>query len=280
VTDRTILVTGATDGLGRRLVAELAGTATVIGHGRNPDRLARLRHELGVETVRADLGELRQVDRMADEVAERFDRLDVLVNNAGVGFGADRRQREESADGIELRFAVNYLAGYHLTRRLLPLLVSSAPARIVNVASAGQHPIDFGDPLLRSSYDGVRAYGQSKLAQIMFTVDLAFELAGKNVTANALHPATYMDTAMVRDSGIRPISSVADGTAATLRLISDPALDEVSGRYFSGRDLARPDPQAYDEQARRRLRELSDELIAAATGGGIPPDRRDLRSGG
>lgn len=260
----TILVTGATDGLGRRLVEELSGGATVIAHGRNPDRLARLRDELGVETVQADLAELRQVDRMAEEITERFDRLGVLVNNAGIGFGSDRRYREVSVDGLELRFAVNYLAGYHLTRRLLPLLLKSAPARIVNVASAGQHPIDFDDPLLTESYEGVRAYAQSKLAQIMFTIDLAAELAYQQVTANALHPATYMDTTMVRDSGVRPISSVDEGAAATLRLITDPALDEVSGRYFSGTRETRPDPQAYDEQARSRLRELSDDLVRAA----------------
>jgi NAD(P)-dependent dehydrogenase (short-subunit alcohol dehydrogenase family) len=261
---RTILVTGATDGLGRRLAEELSGGATVIAHGRNPDRLARLRDELGIETVQADLAELRQVDRMADEAIERLDRLDVLVNNAGVGSGSQRRRREVSADGLELRFAVNYLAGYHLTRRLVPLLVKSAPARIVNVASAGQYPIDFDDPLLTQSYEGVRAYAQSKLAQIMFTVDLAAELADQQVTANALHPATYMDTTMVRDAGVRPVSSVDEGAAATIRLITDPALDKVSGRYFSGTREARPDPQAYDEQARARLRELSDDLVQAA----------------
>jgi NAD(P)-dependent dehydrogenase (short-subunit alcohol dehydrogenase family) len=196
----TILVTGATDGLGRYVTTELTKAGhPVLAHGRNPERLRALHDELGVDTVQADLSELRQVDRLADEVLRRLDRLDVLVNNAGLGAGADHSRREESADGIELRFAVNYLAGYHLARRLVPLLVASAPARVVNVASIGQEPIDFADPLLERSYSGMRAYRQSKLAQIMATIDLAAELRDEGVTVNALHPATLMPTTMVRE---------------------------------------------------------------------------------
>lgn len=209
--------------------------------------------------MRADLSDLREVDRLAAEVRRRYDRLDVLVNNAAVGFGAPGSGRETSADGIELRFAVNYLAGYLLTRELLPLL--TAPARIVNVASAGQQPIDFADPLLERGYDGVRAYQQSKLAQVMFTFDLAAELADRRVTVNALHPATFMDTAMVRESGVRAVSTVEQGSDATLRLIADPALDGVTGRYFNGFREARADPQAYDPDARARLRALTDEFL-------------------
>jgi NAD(P)-dependent dehydrogenase (short-subunit alcohol dehydrogenase family) len=263
-----ILVTGATDGLGRYLTTELTKAGhRVLAHGRDPQRLRRLHDELGVETVQADLGELRQVDRLADEVTRRCDRLDVLVNNAGVGSGSDPHRREESADGIELRFAVNYLAGYHLTRRLVPLLVASAPARVVNVASVGQEPIDFADPLLERSYSGMRAYRQSKLAQIMATVDLAAELRDRGVTVNALHPATLMPTRMVRE-GWRgsPVSTLADGGAATLRLVLDEGLATTTGRYFDSNapDPASPDPQANDADARRRLRELSDRLVAAA----------------
>ncbi len=157
-----ILVTGATEGLGRYVTAELAKAGhRVLAHGRNPERLRRLHEELGVETVQADLGELRQVDRLADEVLQRCDRLDVLVNNAGLGAGPDQNRREESADGIELRFAVNYLAGYHLTRRLVPLLLASAPARVVNVASIGQEPIEFADPLLERSYSACGPTGRA-----------------------------------------------------------------------------------------------------------------------
>jgi NAD(P)-dependent dehydrogenase (short-subunit alcohol dehydrogenase family) len=259
-----ILVTGATDGLGRYVAGELVKSGEqVVAHGRNPARLAQLS---GVETVQADLAALRQVDRLADEILARYDRLDVLVNNAGVGAGADLSQREESADGIELRFAVNYLAGYHLTRRLVPLLTASAPSRVVNVASIGQQEIDFADPQLVKSYDGMRAYQQSKLAQIMFTVDLAAELRDAGVTVNALHPASLMPTTMVRETGVGFLSTLEEGGAAVLRLITDPALDGVTGAYFNGnaRRPSRPNPQARHADARSQLHHLSDSLISAA----------------
>jgi NAD(P)-dependent dehydrogenase (short-subunit alcohol dehydrogenase family) len=266
----TIFVTGATEGLGRYLTTELTKAGhRVLAHGRNPERLRRLHDELGVETALADLSELRQVDRLADEVLQRYDHLDVLVNNAGIGAGADPNRREESADGIELRFAVNYLAGYHLTRRLVPLLVASAPARVVNVASIGQEPIDFADPLLERSYAGMRAYRQSKLAQIMATIDLADELRDRGVTVNALHPATLMPTRMVREGWPGdPVSTLEEGGTATLRLILDDGLATTTGRYFDSNspEPASPNPQANDADARRRLRELSDRLVAAALG--------------
>jgi NAD(P)-dependent dehydrogenase (short-subunit alcohol dehydrogenase family) len=189
------------------------------------------------------------------------ERLDVLVNNAGVGSAEPGGgERVESEDGIELRFAVNYLAPFLLTRRLLPLLERSAPSRIVNVASAGQAPIDFDDVMLERRYGGGRAYSQSKLALIMFTLDLAEELNGSGVTANSLHPGTYMPTGMVKAAGVRPITPLEDGIAATLRLIESPELEGVSGSYFDGTEESAPHPQAYDPQARRRLRELSEEL--------------------
>jgi NAD(P)-dependent dehydrogenase (short-subunit alcohol dehydrogenase family) len=259
---QVILVTGATEGLGNHLVRELVSSgATVLAHGRNPDKLRAMHAELGVETLLADLGDLRQVDRLAVELLDSLDRLDVLVNNAGIGFGPPGAARQLSADGYELRFAVNYLAGYHLTRRLLPLVRKSAPARIVNVSSLGQEPLDFDDPTFERGYDGMVAYRRSKLAQIMFTFDLAEELAGTGVTVNTLHPATFMDTPMVAEFGGRPMSTVEEGGTATLRLITDPALDDVTGRFFEGLRESRAKPQAYDPAARQRLRELSDELV-------------------
>ena len=166
----------------------------------------------------------------------------------------------ESDDGHELRFAVNYLAGYALTRRLLPLLRTSAPARIVNVASAGQAPIDFSDVMLARGYDGTRAYCQSKLAQIMLTFDLAAELDPGEVTSNALHPGTYMPTKMVTDAGVAPVTPLDHGVEATWRLVADPALAGVSGRYYNGTRESRPDGQALDTDDRRALRELSARL--------------------
>jgi NAD(P)-dependent dehydrogenase (short-subunit alcohol dehydrogenase family) len=266
---QTILITGATDGLGRALANELAAQgATVLVHGRDDARGHETIEEIRAATgngklrwLRADLVSLDEVRVLADQVAGEVDRLDALVNNAGIGttIAGDGR-RMQSRDGYELRFAVNYLAGYLLTRLLLPTLERSAPARIVNVSSAGQAPIDFDDVMLVHGYDGVRAYCQSKLAQIMFTFDLAEELRDRAVTATCLHPATYMPTKMVLEGGIDPISSLQDGVDATLRLVANPELDGVSGRYFNGLRAAEPHPQARDPQARRQLRELSDRL--------------------
>jgi NAD(P)-dependent dehydrogenase (short-subunit alcohol dehydrogenase family) len=265
--ERTILITGATNGLGSGLAERLAPTgARLLLHGRDEAKGERLLDQLRpsatgeLEWLRADLSSLDRVAALADRVIEE-ERLDVLVNNAGVGTAEPGGgERMETEDGIELRFAVNYLAPFLLTRRLLPLLERSAPSRIVNVASAGQAPIDFDDVMLERSYGGGRAYSQSKLALIMFTLDLAEELNGSGVTANSLHPGTYMPTGMVKAAGVRPITPLEDGIAATLRLIESPELDGVSGSYFDGTEESAPHPQAYDPQARRRLRELSEEL--------------------
>jgi NAD(P)-dependent dehydrogenase (short-subunit alcohol dehydrogenase family) len=272
---QTILITGATDGLGRALAAELAGAgATLLIHGRDEERgsatIAQIEAATGnckLRWLRADLSSLEQVRALSQRVADECERLDVLVNNAGIGTTLPGDgHRMESQDGYELRFAVNYLAGYLLTRSLLPLLERSAPARIVNVSSAGQAPIDFGDVMLERHYNGVQAYCQSKLAQIMFTLDLAEELEERVVSATCLHPATYMPTKMVRAAGVDPISSLQQGVAATLRLIADPELEGVTGVYFNGPQRASPHPQASDLDARGRLRELSDRLCGLVPG--------------
>jgi NAD(P)-dependent dehydrogenase (short-subunit alcohol dehydrogenase family) len=267
--DQTILITGATSGLGRALAGDLAAAGAIVFlHGRDEARGREAVREIARDTgnerlrfLRADLASLGDVRALAAEVGSATGRLDVLVNNAGIGTttnGAERR--EQSTDGYELRFAVNYLAGYLLTRHLLPLIVESAPARIVNVSSAGQAPIDFTDVMLERNYSGDQAYCQSKLAQVMLTFDLAEELAGRGVTATCLHPATYMPTHMVLDAGTTPISTIEQGLLATRRLVADPELDSVTGAYFNGERRAEPDPHAHDEDARRRLRALSDRL--------------------
>jgi NAD(P)-dependent dehydrogenase (short-subunit alcohol dehydrogenase family) len=271
--EQVILVTGATDGLGRGVAERLAaGGATVLVHGRDDARgdatIREIRDATGNERLRwyrADLASLADVRALAERVAADEPRLDVLINNAGIGTtlpgdGA----RQVSADGYELRFQVNYLAHYLLTRLLLPVLERSAPARIVNVSSAGQAPIDFDDVMLERNYEGYLAYCRSKLAQIMFTVDLAAELADRGVTANALHPGTFMPTKIVTHAGVDPLTSLEQGVDATVGLATDPALNGVTGRYFDGRRESRPNPQAGDAAARRRLRELSDRLAGLA----------------
>ena len=264
---RTIVITGATDGLGKGLAEELAPTgARLILHGRNEAKgqalLEKLRPRAAgeLEWRLAHFASLEEVRALADELLEE-ERIDVLVNNAGVGTAGPR---EESDDGHELTFQVNYLAPFMLTRRLLPLIRSSAPARIVNVSSAGQAPIDFDDVMLEQGYSGVQAYSQSKLALVMLTFDLAEELEGSGVTVNCLHPGTYLPTNMVRAAGVDPVTPLEDGVAATMRLITSPELDGVNGHYFDGTSESAPHPQAEDPEARARLRELSEELTGVS----------------
>jgi NAD(P)-dependent dehydrogenase (short-subunit alcohol dehydrogenase family) len=271
VEEQTILVTGATDGLGRALARELASIgAALVLHGRSEARLDETLSEIAeatdnerLHTYRADLASLDQVRRLGKDVERDYERLHVLVNNAGVGAGTQWDGREESADAYELRFAVNYLAPFLLTNLLLPLLHRSAPARIVNVASVGQAPIDFDDVMLERAFDGMRAYAQSKLALIMFTFELAERLRaeGEGVTVNALHPASLMNTKMVYESFGYATSTVEEGVEATLRLAVAPDLQGVSGRYFDRLEEGLAHPQAYDKEARRRLWRLSEELV-------------------
>ena len=271
MTEKIVLVTGSTDGLGRAVAIQL-GTlgATVLVHGRNAERGAATVRD--VETAgghaafyQADFASLDEVRRLTDEIVERYDRLDILINNAGIWTdGSDERRR--SADGHELVFAVNYLAGYLLTLRLLPLLERSPQARICNVSSLAQQPIDFDDVMLERRFSASRAYGQSKLAQVMFTIDLARALAGSGITVNSLHPATLMDTAMVEKAGATPRSSVAEGVAAVMRLAVAPELAGRSGLFFNGARETRAHEQAYDDDARARLRALSLELTGERLG--------------
>src|SRR3712207_5369998 len=262
--EATILVTGATDGLGKRVARELAAKGTtVLLHGRSPERLEATLEELRSQTSSqkvgsyvADLSSLAAVRDLADRILSEYDRLDVLVNNAGIIV----QERTESEDGYELTFAVNYLSHFLLTSLLLPLLKDSAPARVVNVASAGQSPIDFDDPMLERGYDAMRAYSTSKLAQILFTFELAERLSDAGVNVNALHPASLMDTKMVFEPFGRARSTVQEGAEATVHLAVSPELKEVTGEYFDGQREVRAAHQAYDAEARKRLWALSEDL--------------------
>lgn len=259
-----ILITGSTDGLGREVARRLAATgAHIIVHGRNRDRGEALVAEIGnggtgtASFHAADLADLDEVRRFADEITREYDHLDVLINNAGIWIpGSDERML--SADGYEMHFAVNYLAGYLLTRMLLPLLEQGAPARIINVSSLAQTPLDFSNIMLEQGYSGSRAYGQSKLAQIMFTFSLAQELEGRSISVNALHPATLMNTSMVEEAGARPRSTVEEGAEAVMQLVTTD--QPGTGRYFNGLQPARANEQAYDAGARTRLMNLSRDL--------------------
>jgi NAD(P)-dependent dehydrogenase (short-subunit alcohol dehydrogenase family) len=261
-----ILITGSTGGLGREVARALAAEgAHIIIHGRSEARGRELVDEIEAAGVgsaafyRADLASLAETRELAEAILRDYDRLDVLVNNAGIwGDGPD--ERTLTGDGIELAFQVNYLSHYLLTRRLLPLILESEPARIVNVSSIAQRPLDFDDPMMDEGYSHGRGYAQSKLAQILFSMDLAEELGDRDVVVTALHPATMMDTDMVLSRGAQPRTSVDEGREAVVNLVLASGVE--SGSYYVGLRPARANDQAYDPEARRRLRELARELTA------------------
>ena len=258
----TLLVTGATGGIGRAFVTSLAGSRSrIVVHGRSAERVDDTVRALAAKAVEAkrlvaDLASLQETARLADQTLTVGWPIDIVVNNAGVGFGRDRTLRETSRDGFELRFAVNYLAPVLLTRKLL---ARGVPTRaVVNVASVGQAPLDLDDLQSTRHYDGVEAYRRSKLALICFTFDLA---EATRVAVNALHPGTFLDSGMVRESGIRPLGPASRGAASILRVV-ERSLEGITGRYFDQTELAQPDPQAFNREVRRRLRDRTDELLA------------------
>lgn len=267
VAGKTVLITGSTDGVGHYVALELAAQgATLLIHGRDSARGGEVVAQIkragkgSAAFYQADLSSLAEARKLADRVKADHKRLDIFISNAGIGSRNPGPARHVSADGHELRFAVNYLSGFLLACALLPIIKAAAPSRIVNVASLGQAPLDFDDVMLTKGYDGTRAYAQSKLAQIMFTIDLAEELKGSGVTVNSLHPATYMNTTMVRSGGITPVSTVEEGGAAILHLATGDDMDGRSGLFFNGMRESRANAQAYDAAAHGKLRELSLKL--------------------
>ncbi len=271
VAGKTVFITGSTDGVGRYVALELAKQgANLLIHGRDAARAKAVVDDIGrngkgsARFYQADLSSLAEVRKLAGAVIADHNTLDIFISNAGIGSRNYGPERRVSADGFELRFAVNYLAGFLLAHSLLPIIKAAAPSRIVNVASLGQAPLDFDNVMLEREYNGVRAYGQSKLSQIMFTIDLAEELKGSGVTVNALHPATYMNTTMVRAGGNTPISTVEEGGAAILHLATGDDREGRSGLFFNGMHEQRANAQAYDAAARKKLRALSLKLTGLA----------------
>jgi NAD(P)-dependent dehydrogenase (short-subunit alcohol dehydrogenase family) len=264
---KTALITGSTSGLGENVAKRLGAMgATVIIHGLNEERGREIAAGITKQGpgravyYPGDLGSLKQVDALAERVKAEHPRLDLLINNAGIG-GTSNGERRDSADGYELVFQVNYLSHFHLTRKLLPLLEKSAPARIVNVASIGQRAVNFDDVMMKNGYQTMNAYSQSKLAQILYTITLAEKLDPAKVTVNSLHPATMMDTPMVLDAGRRPMASVEDGASAVMQLAVGRNVAGKTGLYFNQMNEARANQQAYDAAARQKLWDLSVKLI-------------------
>jgi NAD(P)-dependent dehydrogenase (short-subunit alcohol dehydrogenase family) len=270
IKNQVILITGSTDGLGKGTATALASMgATILLHGRDKAKLEITSKEIKkasrndrIKTYLGDYSSLAEVRRLAAEIQETNDNLDVLINNVGIGTGSPKTiyQRELSKDGFELRFSVNYLAHFLLTNLLVPSLRQSAPSRIVNIASVGQDTIDFSNVMLDKGYNGTLAYRQSKTAIIMFTFDLAERLKKDNITVNCLHPATYMNTKMVREDIGKGIQSIQNGVNAVIYLATSSELNGVTGKYFDQKQESRAIQQAYDLSSRKELRLLSENL--------------------
>lgn len=261
---KVCLVTGATDGIGKVTVRALAEAgATVIGVGRNLAKIEAVKAELGMETVEfltADLSSQAQVRALADEFKRKYGELHVLVNNAGALFTSYR----ESVDGIEMTFALNHLSYFLLTNLLLDTIKASAPARIINVSSSAHEgsTINFDDLGHRQHYSGWPAYGASKLANILFTYQLARRLEGTGVTVNAVHPG-FVDTNFQRAAGLnmRGTLTSEEGADTQIWLATSPEVEGVTGKYFVRRRDTRSSDISYNAEVARRLWEVSAQLV-------------------
>ena len=273
---KTCLVTGATSGIGEVTALELARMgACVVLVGRSPDRceasVARIKQATGsssVEYLIADLSSLAQVRQAADQFKEKHSHLEVLVNNAGAVF----LRRQLSSDGFEMTFALNHLSYFLLTILLLDTLKASAPARIVNVSSdshRGQQ-LDFNDLQIQKSYGVMKAYGRSKLANMLFTYELSRRLNGASVTVNALHPGAVATRIWEKGGPLNPLISIVmrrftipveKGAQTPIYLASSPDVEGVTGQYFTNCKAVRSDPASYDKASARRLWEMSLKMV-------------------
>ena len=272
----TVLITGSTSGIGRATAFGLAALgAHVAVTGRDPVRTRDTAREIRaasgapVDAFAADISSQTEVRRLADEVLGRLPRLDVLVNNVGGYWNT----RQVTADGLERTFAVNHLAPFLLTHLLLDRLRQAGSARVVTVSSNAhaQGNIDFDDLMGARSYSGSRAYNQSKLANVLFTYELARLTRSTAVTANAVHPGVVSTSFGSDDPGraqrlavplMRPFMKTPQQGATTPVLVaSSPTLEHVTGRYFAGGKLKRSSPRSYDEATAARLWRISSALV-------------------
>jgi len=272
---KVCMVTGATSGIGiitALKLAEMGGEVVVVS--RNADRCAfvvdSIRKDSGnsqVNFIAADLSSQYQIRKLALDFQENYARLDVLVNNVGGIF----LRRKESIDGIEMTFALNHLSYFLLTKLLLDMLKSSTPARIVNVSSNGHYdkPLDFDDLQSKKRYWGLKAYGRSKMANVLFTYELARRLSGTGVTVNALHPG-LVETNIAKDNGIfvswiYPILKIAmippeDGAQTSIYLASSPEVEGVTGKFFTKCMSVKSDLASYNQESQKQLWESSKAL--------------------
>ncbi len=262
---KTILITGSTDGLGKLMAQDLAMQgAIVLLHGRDKkkgksvlDELSKFTKNNQLKYYNGDFASLHDVKALSEEIRQTQKQIDILINNVGVGSGkAPKVKREISKDGLELRFAINYLAHVLLTEKLLPILKPGS-SQIINVASVGQEPINFEDVMIEKAYEGLFAYRQAKTALIMYTFDLAERLKDKGIKVNAIHPASLMNTKMVLEGWGYSLTTVEQGAEAVENLI----FADTTGEYYDGKKVSKAISQAYDPNARKTLKKITDKLL-------------------
>ncbi|MCF8303572.1 MAG: SDR family oxidoreductase [Bacteroidales bacterium] len=263
--EKTILITGATDGIGKETARQIAETgAYTIVHGRNKERLKAAVQEIkqstgndSIDSIVADFSSLQNVRQMAAEVQDRYDHLDVLLNNAGVSM----REYKETAEGFEMTFGVNHLAHFLLNNLLLPLLRSSAPARIVTVSSMVHKwgSLDFDNLNAEKGFYGIEAYSLSKLCNALFAAELAERLKGTGVTSNYLHPGV-IGTKLLRagSPGARG-DELAKGAVTSVYLATSPQVENITGKYFDNKHETAPAREVHDKEKRKKLWELSEK---------------------
>jgi len=258
---KTILITGATDGIGKAAAKLLAEDGHhLLLHGRDDTKLDLVKEEIArktgnqqLDTYLADFSSLQQITDMGRKISSEQEELHVLINNAGLV----SKGYEETIDGVELTFQVNYLSQFLLTHLLLPLLRDSAPARIVNVSSIGQATIQFDREAYRNNYNMMEAYNQSKLAVVLFTIELDKRLENSEITVNAVHPGTLLDTNLVDDAGLNVWGKPESGGEVLRYLATADEVKGISGEFFNEKSKAQAKPQAYGEQARELLWKMS-----------------------
>ncbi len=260
------MITGATDGIGRQTALELVRAgASVIVHGRNGSGAGAVLEEMHrysgnghADYIAADLSSLSEVEAMAEKLNGEYEKIDVLINNAGVFV----RGQEFSDDGYEMTFAVNHLSHFALALQLLPLLKKAGKARVVTVSSVAHTNsprIDFTDITEINAYIDYSAYALSKMANVMFSHELAKRLQGHMITSNSLHPGVVSTKLLHAGFGITG-SSTREGSKTSVFLASDPSVDDITGKYFSDGRLGDPSSFSFDPQYRKNLWELSEEL--------------------
>lgn len=266
LSESTVLITGATDGLGKATAEWFAEkNAKVLLHGRNENKGQKTVEDIINKTgnkklkyYNGDFSSLESVARVAEDILLDNEQIDILINNAGIGGGPKSgNQRETSKEAFELVWSVNYLSQVLFTRKLLTLM--KIDSKIINIASVSQAKIDFSDLGTEKNYDGFLAYSRSKIALIMFTFDLADELAEKGISVNAIHPSTLMNTNMVKQHFGKSQTSVKQGLDAVTALAT---VDGITGKFFDGKNRSKALGQAYDKSAREKLKKITEDHLA------------------